>query len=46
MKSNVFDILPLTYEIIFDDEILEQSLYEFSNLFNSISSNSIEIINY
>ena len=37
---NVFDILPLSYEIIFDDEVLETILSEFSSLFNSISNNS------
>ena len=34
---NVFDIIPLSYEIFFDDGILESSLNEFSSLFNSIS---------
>ena len=31
---NVFDMIPLSYEILFDDEVLETILTEFSNLFN------------
>ena len=31
---NAFDNIPLSYEILFEDEVLETILNEFLNLFN------------